>query len=479
MPPTVEEIDPAGWADGFDELFAQVVAPFFGRREPRLRARSYLLGLLSGLERKNGWSLAEFAGDATPDGMQRLLNHARWDADQVRDALRRQVAERLGSTAGVLVVDDTGFEKKGRRSAGVQRQYTGTAGKITNCQIGVFCSYADPARQRVLIDRELYLPRSWFTDPGRLTDAGVPERTRFATKPELAWRMIERAADDPLLVFGWITGDEAYGDNTVLRERCHSRGLNHVFAVSRDHPITGGGTTRRADRAFAALDAAAWQRYSAGPGAKGERFYDWAWIHLDDAECMLARRSLSDPTDLAFYRCWAVRPVGLPELVRVAGSRWSVEECFQAAKNEVGLDHYQVRKHTAWYRHITLAMVAHAHLALLAAQPPPTLHGQDRDQGEDHAGLATQGAITAGTFTLSVASWRQSGRVDPAHGQRDPAPPHPPAPTPTPHRTPSALVTLATPPPSPSPKMPLPATTTTHPSPNAAGVLGRPAPGSS
>ncbi|SFQ47840.1 SRSO17 transposase [Actinomadura madurae] len=358
-----------------------------------MRARSYLPGLLSGLERKNGWSLAEFAGDARPDGMQRLLTHARWDADQVRDALRAQVAERIGDPGGVLVIDDTGFEKKGRRSAGVQRQYTGTAGKITNCQIGVFASYVNPDRQRVLIDRELYLPESWFAGPGRLADAGVPERARFAPKPELAWRMIERACDDPLLMFGWVTGDEAYGDNTGLRRRCAGRGMNYVFAVSRDHPLVLGGARTRADAAFAALPQTAWQRLSCGDGAKGRRWYDWAWIGLDqhqgEHQWMLARRSISDPTDLAFYRCAANRPVGLSELVRVAGSRWSIEECFQASKNEVGLDHYQVRKHIAWYRHITLAMVAHAHLAFLTAAPPP---GPDNDThgGEAHD-LATQG----------------------------------------------------------------------------------------
>ncbi|WP_456049255.1 IS701 family transposase [Actinomadura craniellae] len=394
------EIDPVFWVDGFEELFSQVVAPFFGRREPRLRARGYLLGLLSSLERKNGWSLAEFAGDKTPDGMQRLLNHARWDAGLVRDALRAQVAERIGSPAGVLAVDDTGFEKKGLRSAGVQRQYTGTAGKITNCQIGVFCSYVNPDRQRVLIDRELYLPASWFTGPDRLADAGVPDGTVFATKPELAWRMIERAADDPLLVFGWVTGDEAYGDNTELRDRCRARGLNHVFAVSCDHPITLAGTKTRADHAIAALDSGAWQRYSCGDGAKGRRFYDWAWIEVADRDRVLARRSISNPGDLAFYRCWATRPAGLPELVRVAGSRWSIEECFQATKNEVGLDHYQVRTHMAWYRHITLAMVAHTHLALLAAeQHPPPDPPDPTPTGEDHDGLATQGARPHGTNT--------------------------------------------------------------------------------
>lgn len=470
MPPTVIEIDPAVWDDGFDELFSQVVAPFFGRREPRLRARSYLLGLLSGLERKNGWSLAEYAGDATPDGMQRLLNHAKWDAGAVRDALRAQVAERLGCLGGVLVVDDTGFEKKGRRSAGVQRQYTGTAGKITNCQIGVFCSYVNPGKQRVLIDRELYLPASWFAATDRLADAGVPEGTRFATKPELAWRMIERAADDPLLSFGWVTGDEAYGDNTGLRDRCRSRGLNHVMAVSCDHRLIMAGAKTRADEAFAALDTSAWQRYSCGDGAKGRRFYDWAWIALEGTEWMLARRSIADPSELAFYRCWATRPVGLPELVRVAGSRWSVEELFQAAKNEVGLDHYQVRKHTAWYRHVTLTMVALAHLAFLAGGPPTPAACE---QGEDHDGLATQGAHHSGTITPTRRERRRIRRPDPPHRQRDPPSARPPTPTPPPRPPPHPLVTMATTPPSPRPPLPLPTPATPHRSLNAAGVLGR------
>src|SRR5690606_443024 len=242
----------------------------------------------------------------------------------------------------------------------------------------------------------------WFADPDRLADAGVPNTAEFATKPELAWRMIQRAADDPLLVFGWVTGDEAYGDNTDLRARCRSRGLNHVFAVSCDHPVVLGGAKTRAERAFETLDAGAWQRYSAGPGAKGERYYDWAWTQ-EESGWLLARRSISDPSQVAYYRCWATGTVGLPELVRVAGARWSVEEVFQATKNEVGLDHYQVRRHTAWYRHITLAMVAHAHLAFLAADPPPgpppDPHGHHHDHGEEHDGLATQGALATGTIT--------------------------------------------------------------------------------
>ncbi|WP_425465410.1 IS701 family transposase, partial [Nonomuraea mesophila] len=405
---TVAQAGPACWDDALDELFSQVLAPFFGRREPRLRARACLEGLLSDLERKNGWSLAEYAGDTCPDGMQRLFNHARWDADQVRDALRAQVGERFGDLAGVLVIDDTGFEKKGGCSAGVQRQYTGTAGKITNCQIGVFASYSTPSGRRVLIDRELYLPAAWFAAPHRLAEAGVPPGTVFATKPELAWKMIERAADDVLLSFGWVTGDEAYGDNTVLRERCRSRGLSQVFAVSCDHPITVAGAKTRADRAVAALPASAWQRYSCGQGAKGHRFYDWAWITLGEHgshDWLLARRSISDPCEVAYYRCWSAGPAALTALVRVAGARWSIEECFQATKNEAGLDHYQVRKHIAWYRYVTLVMVAHVHLAFLSdstTAPPPTQGAHGR-------------TITAGARKPHRPGRGRVPRPDPAH----------------------------------------------------------------
>jgi len=368
----VEEIDPAAWAALFDDMFAEVVAPVFARREPRLRARAYLLGLVSGLERKNGWTLAEYAGDRTPDGMQRLLNAARWDQDAARDALGRYVAAHLGDPGGVLVADETGFEKSGACSAGVQRQYTGTAGKITNCQIGVFLAYAVPGGGRALIDRELYVPRSWTGDRERCAAAGIPEDTEFATKPQLARAMITRAVAAGI-PFAWFTADEAYGDNGKLREWLEETGVAYVVAVSRDHRVpAGAGRVIRADTLARKIPAGGWHRVSCGPGSKGERWFDWALADAGPGHHVLIRRSITSG-ELAFYRCWAPRDVTLGELVTVAGARWAVEECFQAGKNEAALDHYQVRRHAAWYRHVTLAMCAHAWLAVtaVASHPPP------------------------------------------------------------------------------------------------------------
>lgn len=378
-------VDPDGWLDGFDEMFA-LVAGRFSRREPRLRARAYLLGLLSGVERKNGWSLAELAGDVSPDGMQRLLNASAWSAAYVRDDVRDYVVDNLADAEAVVVVDDTGFVKKGRASAGVQRQYTGTSGKIDNCQLGVFAAYASP-RGRALIDRELYLPRSWFDDPGRLAAAGVGDGVGdgvvFATKPQLGLAMVERAvaAAVPL---GWVTADEAFGDNPGFRAGLEELRLPYVLAVSSTHRVAVAGTKHRVcDLVEGAVDAADWQRVSCGDGAKGPRYFDWALLGLDDpAYRLLVRRSISDG-ELAYYLCHVHGQVhgqvhgcgrtgaGLATLVRVAGARWAVEECFQTAKQEVGLDHYQVRKLIAWYRHITLAMAAHAFLAVAAAHADP------------------------------------------------------------------------------------------------------------
>jgi SRSO17 transposase len=361
----VDDIEGSRLASGLDDAFALVAGRFF-RREVRVRARACVAGMLSGLERKTGWSLAEHAGEASPDGMQRLFTAARWDADLVRDDVRGYVASALGDPGGVLIGDDTGFEKKGSCSAGVQRQYTGTAGKITNCQLGVFLAYAS-AKGRALIDRELYLPRSWTADDGRLAAAKVPDGTEFRTKPQLLRLMIERAVAAGV-PFGWVTADEAYGDNGPLRAFLEQERIGYVLAVARDHVITTPAGRRRADTLAGRLPKRAWQRLSCGDGAKGRRYYDWALVATSRPEIsMLIRRNISRPSELAFYLCHTPRPASLPTLVKVAGARWAVEECFQAAKNEAALDHYQVRLYKAWYRYVTLAMLALAWLAVTRA----------------------------------------------------------------------------------------------------------------
>jgi SRSO17 transposase len=369
---SVGDVDPAGWLDRFDDMFARVVALAFFRREPRLRAEAYLLGLVAGLERANGWTIAEFAGDKTPLGMQRLLNQAVWDEEEVRDRLVRYVAAELGDPGGVLIADETGFEKTGLQSAGVQRQYTGTAGKITNCQVGVFLAYAVPAAGvRVLVDRELYVPRSWTADRARCEAAGIGEEVAFATKPQLALQMVERAVELGL-PFGWFTADEAYGDNGGLRDWLEEHAVSYVVAVACDHRVPAGASkTIRADRLAAKVPSRGWQRMSCGPGSKGERLYDWAISPAGDGRHLLIRRSITCG-ELAFYLCWSPRTATLADLVKAAGARWAVGECFQAAKNETALDHYQVRKHLAWYRHVTLVLAAQAWLAVAAAGPPGT-----------------------------------------------------------------------------------------------------------
>jgi SRSO17 transposase len=367
---------------GLDDLFA-LVAGRFPRVEPRLRARSYVRGLLAPLASKNGWTLAEAAGDTTPDGMQRLLNRAGWDADGVRDDVRGYVVRHLGSADGVLVVDETGFVKKGARSAGVQRQYPGTAGRVENCQLGVFLAYAGP-KGRALVDRELYLPGSWTGDRDRCRQAGVPDSVQFATKPELARAMLGRALDAGVPA-AWVTADEAYGQDGKFRDWLEQRRTGYVAAVASNQAVAGDAGTSRADVLAAHAPDRAWKRRSCGSGANGPRVFDWAAATLPEdgsgppgwSRYLLVRRSLTrngkGEHELACYLCAAPAGTGDEELIRVAGSRWAVEECFQSAKNETGLDQYQVRRYDAWYRHATLAMLAHAYLAVTAATAPKAL----------------------------------------------------------------------------------------------------------
>lgn len=370
-----------GWAQEFSQVEA-LLWPRFGRREPRARAVGYVRSLMAPLERKNGWTISEATGARSPDSVQWLLTGADWDPDLLRDDLRSWVADRLGDPEGVLVVDDTGFLKKGTKSAGVQRQYSGTAGRIENCQIGVFLAYATPAG-RTLLDRELYLPKSWTDDRDRCTEAGVPDDRQgevgFATKPELAEKMLHRALDAEVPA-AWVTGDEAYGQVSALRRSLIERGMSYVLAVpanQRVHPADSGSGPRegRIDDAVAALDARCWTTITVGAGAKGPRTYQWARARVrplpaergEPEHWLLARRSLTDPGDIAYYLAAAPAKTPLRELARIAGVRWAIEETFQTAKNEVGLDHYQVRRYPGWYRHITLAMLAHAFLTITRA----------------------------------------------------------------------------------------------------------------
>jgi SRSO17 transposase len=357
------------------EALHERLAGQFSRSESRQRSLSYLKGLLGTVERKNGWQLAEWIGDSSPDGVQYLLERARWDANTARDVLRQYVVEQLGTGDAVLVVDETGFVKKGEHSAGVQRQYSGTAGRIENSQIGVFLCYAGHGGS-AFIDRELYLPQSWIDDPPRSKAAGIPDTIKFSTKPQLARHMLERALDAGVPC-AWVTGDEVYGGDRHLRLWLESREQSFVLAVAKNEPLWWQEPTYvRADKIAESLPTTAWRRLSAGAGAKGERLYDWALTPLWRLQTtpeerrfghyLLVRRSLDERREHAYYVVYAPRRKATRQtLVSVAGRRWEIEIGFEAAKGECGLDQYEVRRWQGWYRHITLALLAHAMLAVL------------------------------------------------------------------------------------------------------------------
>ncbi|MEV5079711.1 IS701 family transposase [Streptomyces sp. NPDC056159] len=342
------------------------IAGRFARVEPQRRVRQLVLGLLSDLPRKNCWTIAEWAGERTPDGMQHLLGRAKWDADQVRDDVRGYVVEHLHDDQAVLVVDETGDVKKGTGTVGVQRQYTGTAGRIENAQVAVYLVYAG-RRGHAAVDRELYVPRSWTSDSDCCRAAGLGEG--FATKPELAARMVARFLDAGHRA-AWVAGDEVYGGNPTLRTALEERGAGYVLAMACSHEVTTGAGKFRADALAKKVPKRAWQKLSAGDGAKGHRFYDWAAIDLVDprpgSRQLLIRRNRSTG-ELAHYRCYSPAPVPLTTLVRVAGSRWRMEEFFQSGKGLAALDEHQVRRYPSWSRWVTLAMLAHAFLAVVRA----------------------------------------------------------------------------------------------------------------
>ena len=374
-------VDPDRWWTQFGALIDRI-GPRFSRYEPLRHAAGLMLGMVSGLDRKNCWTIAEHRGDRSPDGLQHVLSRAKWDAEAVRDDLRDYVVDAFGDPGAVLVVDETGDVKKGTATVGVQRQYSGTAGRIENAQVAVYLTYAAP-RGHALIDRALYLPKSWAEDADRCQEAGIPtDRRGFATKPTLANMLISRAveANTPA---AWVAGDEVYGADPTLRAAIRGHGLGYVLAVSANRRVPTEAGPIRVDALPAMLPARAWQKHSAGAGSHGHRLYSWAWIALlpeDDTDTgqhhLLIRRN--DRTgELAYLRCYTPHPVPLRTLVVVAGQRWRIEESFQAAKGLTGLDQHQVRRWVSWHRWTTLAMLAHAFLAVATAaerdtQPTPT-----------------------------------------------------------------------------------------------------------
>ncbi|HLH67518.1 MAG TPA: IS701 family transposase [Candidatus Dormibacteraeota bacterium] len=399
------------WGEAFSAFHARF-ADLFARRESREQMAKYLRGLLAPVERKNSWQVAEAVGDATPDRMQRLLYRVDWDVDAARDRLQAFVRETFGDPEGIGVLDETGFLKKGTASVGVQRQRWGTAGKVENCQIGVFLSYATP-RGHVLLDRRLYLPEAWCEDPARRARAKVPEEVGFQTKPELAIAMLEHAWAQGVPM-RWVTGDEVYGDAPRLRETIERHGRGYVLTVSSTTPVwterppvgspserapmgspvvgpsrePGDRPRTRARRAsgappattvgavVAGWPAEAWQRLAVAEGEQGLRVSDWGRARVIEQRdrlpgpevWLLARRSLSDPDDLAYYLALAPTEVSLQELATVAATRSTAEQCLEEAKRKTGLDQYEVRHWPSWYRHITLSMLAHAWLAAIRSQ---------------------------------------------------------------------------------------------------------------
>ncbi len=345
----------------------------FRRVEVRSRASRFLEGLLGNVERKNGWQMAEELGEDGPRGVQRLLGEADWDEEAVRDDLRAYVMEHLGAADGLLVMDETGFLKKGKKSAGVARQYSGTAGRRENSQVGVFLLYASK-KGYAFIDRALSLPEEWTQDRVRCREAGIADEVGFATKGELAQQMLLRAFEAGVPV-NWVAGDTVYGYDE-LRMFLEEHNKNYVLAVPETHTVWVQGQPQTVGLLAALLPQEAWVVLSAGDGSKGERLYEWAWLRLPEKEStsqerhhwILIRRSLSDPSERASYRAYGPAHTTLAELVRVAGSRWRIEEGYEQAKGEVGLDQYEVRGFRAWYRHVTLVLLAHAVLAVLRAQ---------------------------------------------------------------------------------------------------------------
>src|SRR5277367_4926964 len=382
------------WASSLRDVKARI-GPLFRQQRVAASAGRFLDGLLGNEPRKTGWMRAEAAGDPGPWRQQAILGRGNWNADALRDMVRVYALETLSDPDAVLVIDETGFLKQGKASCGVARQYTGSAGKITNCQIGVFATYVS-RHGHAFFDRALYLPKEWMDDRKRLKAAHVPDGVGFATKPQIARKMIARAIAAKV-PFAFVAADSVYGTGdieTMLRKA----GRGYVLGVASNHGFYAWG--KKLFVGASAVDIAqnlpksAWWRLSAGEGTKGPRLHDWAYLELADLDAaeysdtltgpwtrgLLIRRSIADPTDLAFFSTWCPKDTTIAKLVAIEGHRWAIEDSFEAAKNEFGLDHNESRSWHGWHRHVSMVTLAFAMMAVIRhhANPPPPKKTQRR-----------------------------------------------------------------------------------------------------
>ena len=355
----------------FDKAMNKI-APIFFSELGLTNAKKYITGLLGPSERKNGWQLSEYMGEETPYKLQQFIYRGRYDADKLRDASREYIAEEIGDPEGVLVVDDTGFIKQGKKSCGVKRQYSGTAGKIENCQIGVFLTYSSQ-KGHAPIDRRLYIPEEWMNDAERLKEANVPDTLTFKTKPQMGLEMIQEATKAGM-PYQWVTGDCAYGDYRDIRQWLENNGKYYVMCVSGKEYIWENFSQVTVASVLKRLPEDGWFEASCGDGSKGAKVFDWMAFEIESygrpegfKRMMLVRRSKSDKTDIRAHICYA--PINTPneKLIEIAGTRWTIETCFKESKGEVGLDQYEVRNYDGWYKHITFAMIALALLTVFSA----------------------------------------------------------------------------------------------------------------
>jgi len=355
----------------YNDLIGRLGKVFYSESGFRM-AQNYIKGLLGTAERKNGWQLSEYLGEATPYAIQQFIYRGRFSADEIRDITRDYVGEKLGEEDGVLVVDETGFLKQGTKSCGVKRQYSGTAGRVENCQIGVFLTYAG-TKGHTPIDRRLYIPEEeWIWDKARCKEAGVPETVTFQTKPQMALEMIQEATASGI-PYKWVTGDCVYGDYRAIRLWLEDQQKCYVMCVSSKEYIRDGFRQIKIGSILKNLPAEGWFEASCGDGSKGARVYDWLTLEINQYVCegwkrlLMVRRSKTEPSELRAYICYGPTDTPDSKFVEVAGTRWTVETCFAESKSDAGLDQYEVRSYNGWYKHITFSCVALALITVLSS----------------------------------------------------------------------------------------------------------------